>query len=107
VKELPKTPSKERTPGSTGNSSQWRQNCARVATQLGSACRRSKIQQLRDSIIREQGFVQTAESASALNVARVIVDFMEDLPELQRRNPDAAVSVKSLYSEPSIANDPA
>ena len=107
MKELPKTPSNERTPGSRGNRSQWRQNCVRVATQPDSTCRRSKIQQLRDSIIREQGLVQTAESASVLNVARVIVDFMEDLPELQRRNPAAAASVKSLYAEPSIANDPA
>lgn len=34
--------------------------------------------------------IQTLEDASVLSVVRVILDFMEDLPKLQKRYLDAA-----------------
>jgi hypothetical protein len=57
--------------------------------------RRSAIQQLRNSIALQQRQVQNAADASALSVARTILEFMEDLPKLQRDHLDCGVLVSS------------
>jgi len=68
----------------------WEAVCSRVASRGDAVGRRSAIKRLRESIAQEQRQIQTLEDASVLRVVRVILDFMEDLPKLQKRYLDAA-----------------
>jgi hypothetical protein len=79
-----KTTSMMQTASVTRPKKQMRQGYAQSGTRQASALQRSAVQQLRNCIALKQRKIQTAEDASALSVARIILQFIEDLPELRR-----------------------